>query len=94
MIETLAKFYVNILEPAVQILFLLTVVILLYGFISYLRHPEGKNNIAKILIINMFKILKQMLIGLGIGIKVLVIMLQKSIMVIFAAFRDFFNSKI
>lgn len=94
MIESLAHFYVNVVEPATQVLLILVVVILLLGVINFIRDPKAKENLVKTLINMIMKLVKYLLIGVGAVLKGSVNMLQKSIKVIFAAFRDFFSSKI
>jgi hypothetical protein len=94
MIEAIAHLYVNFLEPALRVLVVLFVVLLLLSIINFIRDPKAKENFVKTLIGLVFKGLKLLLIGAGAVLKGLLEMLQKSIKVIFAAFRDFFTSKI
>jgi hypothetical protein len=93
-IEHFAHFYVNVVEPAVQVLIILVVVILLLGIINFIRDPKAKENLIKTLINLIMKALKFSLVALGALLKGTLELLRKSIKVIFAAFRDFFGSKI
>ncbi|MCA3243737.1 MAG: hypothetical protein INF43_00325 [Alphaproteobacteria bacterium] len=93
-IERLAHFYVNVVEPIAQVLLVLIVVILLLGIINFIRDPKAKENLIKTLINLIMKTLKLSLVTLGALLKGTLELLQKSIKVIFAAFRDFFSSKI
>lgn len=93
-IERFAHFYVNVVEPAAQVLLILIVVILLLGIINFIRDPKAKENLIKTLINLIMKALKLSLVAVGALLQGTLEVLRKSIKVIFAAFRDFFSSKI
>ena len=93
-LERVAHFYVNVVEPASQVGLILIVVLLLLGIVNFIRDPKAKENLVKVLIGFIFKMLKLFLVAAGAILKGSLEMLQKSIKVIFAAFRDFFSSKI
>jgi hypothetical protein len=94
MIESLAHLYVNFIEPTFQVLVVLFVVLLLLSIINFIRDPKAKENFIKTLIGLVFKGFKYLLIAAGAVLKGTLELLHKSIKVIFAAFRDFFSSKI
>ncbi len=94
MIESIAAIYVNFIEPLMRVLLIGLVVVLILGIINFIRDPKAKENFIKTIITIVFKALKWLLIGFGVMLKGLIDMLHKAIKVIFAAFRDFFNSKI
>ncbi len=93
-LERIAHFYVNVIEPASQVVLILIVILLLLGVVNFIRDPKAKENLVKTLISFIFRMLKLMLVAAGAVLKGTLEMLRKSIKVIFAAFRDFFSSKI
>jgi hypothetical protein len=94
MIEAAARFYVYVLEPAGLVLLLLLGVVAVLWIFSAIRNPQAKENILNGIMKLIFGLIKGTLNIIGIVLKKLITLLINIMQVIFAAFRDFFKSKI
>ncbi len=94
MIEALAHLYVDAIEPAFRVILIVFVILIILSIINFIRDPKAKENLIKSIISLIFKGLQYVLVAAGAILKGTLSLLQKSIKVIFAAFRDFFSSKI
>jgi hypothetical protein len=94
MIDTIAWLYVNFLEPAGKFLLVVIGVLVILSIINFIRDPKAKENMVSALLGLLFKVLKGIIVYSGIVLQKGFGMLLKSLMVIYAAIRDFIGSKI
>ncbi len=94
MIESLAYFYVNVLEPAFYILLILLAVLCVLYIINMLRGGGGKGDFLSTVVNGMVKILVKTVQIIGSALVGSLKMLLKTISLIFATVRDFLKSEI
>ena len=94
MIATIARLYVNVLEPAFKIFLVIAIVaFLLYGF-NLLRGGDKKNDLVSGVVNIIVKSTWKSIHLTGRGVLGFFRMLLKTIRVLMATVRDFLTSKI
>ena len=94
MIATLARLYVNVLEPVFYVFLVVAVISFLLYFFNLLRGGDKKNDLVSV-IVNMIVKSSMKIIQLTfIAIKIFFNMLLETIKLLIATVRDFLTSKI
>lgn len=94
MIDSLAHFYVNIIEPGFSILLIILLVVFVLYLINVLRGGGSKDDILSTVVNGMIKMIVKSVQLVGKALLGCFRMLLKTISLIFATVRDFLKSEI
>lgn len=94
MLSSIATFYVNVLEPTLQVLAVVALVIGVLYLLNLVRGGDRKNDLITVVVNEFFKLIYKTIVLMGKSVVALALMLLKTSRVIFATIRDFFKSEI
>ncbi len=94
MLSSIAIFYVNVIEPTLQVLAVVAVVIGVLYLLNLLRGGDRKNDLITLVVNEFFKMIYKTIVLSGKAVVAVAGMLLKTSRVIFATLRDFFKSEI
>lgn len=93
MIESIALFYVNYVEPAWKALLIIIAVVLLFYLLNVLRGGAAKGDLLSTIVNGAFKLLLKMFQIIGRGILSAMRSLFRTFRLLMATVRDFLFSK-
>jgi hypothetical protein len=93
MIEYLAQFYVNVLEPGLQILAVALLVVFLLYIFNLLRGGAAKGDALSTIVNGVVKLLLQVIRLLGVAVARFLKSTIRTLRLLFATVRDFLFSK-
>jgi len=94
MLSSIASFYVNVIEPTLQVLAVAALVIIVLYLLNLLRGGDRKGDLITVVVNESFKFIFRFIVLIGKSLILLARMLLNTSRVIFATLRDFFKSEI